>query len=144
VKFNRSFIERVVPQAGDMCLLDSVLAWDLTSIACTAAAPHPDHPLMRDGSLPAIAGCECAAQAAAVHGALVDGIDVPREGMLAKLMDVQFELPCFPRIAAALHVRAEALGRTAAGCLYAFEVAQDDLRIVRGRLMVAFASPRTA
>jgi predicted hotdog family 3-hydroxylacyl-ACP dehydratase len=138
VRLDRDFIERVVPQSGDMCLLDCVEAWDGSSILCSAAAPHSGHPLMRNGSLSGMAGCEFAAQAAAVHGALLDDAKAPRQGMLAKLMDVRFELPQFA-LATAVHARAEALGRTAAGCLYAFDVGQDGLCVVRGRLMVAFA-----
>jgi hypothetical protein len=63
--------------------------------------------------------------------------------MLAKLMDVNFEVPLFsPDVA--LRVRAEAISCTAAGCLYAFDVTQDSRCVVRGRLMVAFASPAPA
>jgi hypothetical protein len=86
----RADIERMLEHAGDMCLLDSTIAWDNQQIRCSAPAPQAGHPLMREGRLPAIAGAEYAAQAAALHGALLDGVSTPRPGMLANLRDVTF------------------------------------------------------
>jgi predicted hotdog family 3-hydroxylacyl-ACP dehydratase len=141
---DRARIRQLVPQAGGMCLLDGVTQWDATSIVCCAAAPGPGHPLGREGALPAVVGCEYAAQAAAVHGALVDGAATPRAGMLAKLMDVNFHNPSFAQDEGALNVRAGLVSRLDAGCLYAFEVAQDGRPVVSGRLIVAFAPAAAA
>jgi predicted hotdog family 3-hydroxylacyl-ACP dehydratase len=136
----RGRIEQLVPQAGSMCLLDGVTQWDASSVACFAAAPGASHPLLRDGALPAVAGCEYAAQATAVHGALVDGADTPRAGMLAKLADIHLHAPCFAQDEGAVQVRAELVSRMDSGCLYAFDVAQQGRPIVSGRLIVAFAA----
>jgi predicted hotdog family 3-hydroxylacyl-ACP dehydratase len=140
MKLDRSWIERCVPQAGDMSLLEAVTHWDASSLACIALAPGPGHPLLRDGALSAAVGCEYAAQAAAVHGALLDGGATPRAGMLAKLMDIDLQSPSFALDGGALAVHAALVSRMDAGCLYAFEVAQDGRPIVSGRLIVAFAS----
>jgi predicted hotdog family 3-hydroxylacyl-ACP dehydratase len=134
---DRALVAQLVPQAGDMCLLDGVTRWDATSIACFAAAPGPAHPLVRRNALPAVAGCEYAAQATAVHGALLDGA-TPKAGMLVKLMDVDLRKPCFALTQGPLEVRAELASRTEAGCLYGFEVTQEGQAVVSGRLMVAF------
>lgn len=138
---DRARIAQLVPQAGSMCLLHEVTQWDASSITCSAAAAAAGHPLSREGALPAIAGCEYAAQATAVHGALVDGADSRRAGMLAKLMDVHLHRSSFAQDGIALNVRAELLGRIETGCLYAFEVAQDGQPVVSGRLIVALAAP---
>jgi predicted hotdog family 3-hydroxylacyl-ACP dehydratase len=129
----------MVPHAGSMCLLDGVTAWDTDHIVCTAAEPGASHALARDGCVPAVAACEYAAQASAVHGALLDNAHEPRDGMLAKLMDVTFHRLCFPAGGGPLAVRADLLGRTDAGCLYAFDVASTGTPVASGRLMVAFA-----
>lgn len=136
---DRHAIERMVPHAGSMCLLDAVTAWDAGHIACSAAGPGATHPLARAGCVPAIAACEYAAQATAVHGALLDDSHEPRAGMLAKLMDVHLHSPWIPAGAGPLAVRAELLSRSAAGCLYAFDVAGAGAPVASGRLMVAFA-----
>jgi hypothetical protein len=64
--------------------------------------------------------------------------------MLAKLMDVNFHNPCFAQGEGALNVRAALVSRLDAGCLYAFEVAQDGRPVVSGRLIVAFAPAAAA
>ena len=138
----RTQIEQLVPHTGAMCLLDAVTAWDATHIDCSSAAPGPAHPLAREGAVPAIAACEYAAQAVAVHGALLDGVQGARDGMLAKLTDVELCLPFFP--AEAVNVRAELLGRLATGCLYAFDVTSIARPVASGRLIVAFATPAAA
>jgi predicted hotdog family 3-hydroxylacyl-ACP dehydratase len=137
---DRAAIERRVPHAGAMCLLDAVLQWDTTTIHCSAAAPTAAHPLAREGRLPAIAAVEYAAQAAAVHGALLDGQAAAREGLLAKLAEIEFGMPMADEAGGALDVQAELLSRVASGCMYRFAVRNARAEIVRGRLMVAFAA----
>ena len=135
---NHAEIEGCVPHAGTMCLLDAVLEWDATDIACAAAAPCASHPLARDGLVPAVAAAEYAAQATAVHGALLGDEAVRRAGMLAKLSDVELHTACFPSNGGPLTVRAELLSRGASGCMYAFEVIDSQQPIASGRLIVAF------
>ena len=135
---DRTRIEGMVPHAGAMCLLDAVIEWDDTHIACAAARPDASHPLARDGQVPAIAAAEYAAQATALHGALLDDCVSPRAGMLAKLVDVNLYNANLPGTGSDLRVRAEMLGRLATGCMYSFEVANNDGLIANGRLIVAF------
>ncbi len=137
-------IEKLVPHAGAMCLLGSVLNWDATHIVCASPATGPGHPLARNGVVPVVAATEYAAQATAVHGALVDGVTTPRAGMLAKLIDVALRGADFPEEGGTVSVRAEMLGRSAAGCLYAFEVACDSQPLASGKLLVAFTPTEAA
>jgi predicted hotdog family 3-hydroxylacyl-ACP dehydratase len=134
----RERIEQLVPHAGAMCLLDAVTGWDASTIECTAAGPGASHPLARAGGVPAIAAAEYAAQATALHGALLDCASESRGGALAKLVDVELGRPYFSG-SHSVSVRAEMLGRLAAGCMYAFEVSSGEDAIARGRLIVAFA-----
>ena len=137
---DRAQIERLVPHAGAMCLIDAVTDWDNTRIACTSEQPGATHPLARDGGVPAIAAAEYAAQATALHGALLDGAQRPRAGMLAKLIDVKLHGPRFPAGGGELVVRAEVLGRLSVGCMYSFEVADAHNAIASGRLIIAFGN----
>ena len=87
---DRSLIEKMIPHAGRMCLLDRVLQWDAQAIRC-ASRNHRDatHPLAVGGRLPALAGIEYAAQAMAVHGGLsASAQSKPRAGYLAGVRDV--------------------------------------------------------
>jgi len=55
-----------------MCLLDEVLSWNATRVQCRSST-HRDasNPLRNRGCLAAVCGIEYAAQAMAVHGALI-------------------------------------------------------------------------
>ena len=82
-------IEALLPHAGAMVLLDSVLAWDERGIRC-AARSHLDlnNPLRAHGRLAALCGAEYALQAAALHGALRAGGTAQAAGYLARLRDL--------------------------------------------------------
>jgi predicted hotdog family 3-hydroxylacyl-ACP dehydratase len=140
MRLDRADIERRVPHAGAMCLLDSVLHWDSEHIVCQATAPTADHPLARHGHVASVIAPEYAAQATAVHGALLDAHSHPRAGVLAKLAQVDLLRADIPHDAGPLQVQAELLSREASGCLYAFEVGAAGQAIARGRLIVAFNS----
>ena len=135
---NRSQIEGRVPHAGAMCLLDSVQRWDAVTIVCRAAAPTAVHPLARTQGVPAVAAVEYAAQAAAVHGSLLDGGDSSRPGMLAKLADIELHAAMLEPAGGALTIRADLLSRVAGGCMYSFEVSDQRACVARGRFLVAF------
>ncbi|HYM27605.1 MAG TPA: hypothetical protein VET66_05620 [Steroidobacteraceae bacterium] len=69
---DRDWIEQHIPHKGRMCLLDEVLSWDARHIRCRSATHRTaDNPLRAHGRLGAACGIEYAAQAMAVHGALV-------------------------------------------------------------------------
>jgi predicted hotdog family 3-hydroxylacyl-ACP dehydratase len=69
---DRHWIEQHIPHKGRMCLLDEVLSWDARHIRCRSATHRTaDNPLRAHGRLGAACGIEYAAQALAVHGALV-------------------------------------------------------------------------
>jgi predicted hotdog family 3-hydroxylacyl-ACP dehydratase len=137
MKIDRIGIERLVPHAGAMCLLDGVNEWSEQEITCTSALPAPGHALARDGRVPGIAAIEYAAQATAVHGALLEQADGPRAGMLATLVDVRLHLPQIPGAGEPLSIRAGLLSRSAGGCLYSFEVGSGGAAVASGRLLVA-------
>ena len=72
MQLNRQWIERHIPHAGRMCLLDEVLEWDANRIVCRSSTHRDvDNPLRVNGTLGAACGIEYAAQAMAVHGALI-------------------------------------------------------------------------
>jgi predicted hotdog family 3-hydroxylacyl-ACP dehydratase len=136
----RAQIEVRIPHAGSMFLLDRVVRYDERRIVCEAAAPTAEHPLARAQGLPAIAAVEYAAQAAALHGALLDGNSEPRHGMLAKLSEVELTEGWLEAASSALTVHAELLVRGASGCMYSFTVHDEQGWGARGRLLIAFTN----
>ncbi len=70
-------IRKLVPHAGNMCLLERVVACDAASIRCeTRSHLDQSNPLRRNGHLASICAIEYAAQAMALHGALTAPKDI--------------------------------------------------------------------
>lgn len=135
---NRDDIAARIPHQGRMCLLDCVTAWSAEAIVCTAASHRlADNPLRADGRLGAACGIEYAAQAMAVHGALlaVAG-DAPRRGFLASVRGVEFLADRLDHVAGDLDVRAERLSGDGNNILYQFSVAGDGRLLLSGRAAV--------
>ena len=69
---DRRWIEAHIPHKDGMCLLDEVLVWDAARIRCRSTTHRAvNNPLRAHGRLGAACGIEYAAQAMAVHGALI-------------------------------------------------------------------------
>ncbi|MEO6023438.1 MAG: hydroxymyristoyl-ACP dehydratase [Burkholderiales bacterium] len=135
---SKTDIERMIPHAGAMCLLDSVVEWSADSIRCRAVSHRDaDNPLRRQGRLYAISGVEYASQAMAVHGALSGAVaGRPRAGYLASLRDVVCHRPWLDDGDEALLISAERLMGDESRVMYAFSVALGDTEIIAGRATV--------
>ncbi len=69
---DRRWIESHIPHQGRMCLLDGVVSWNPSRVQCRSSTHRdPTNPLRAHGRLAAVCGIEYAAQAMAVHGALI-------------------------------------------------------------------------
>lgn len=134
----RKAIEKMLPHAGHMCLIDSVTRWKEENIECLGACDSIDHPLLRNGRLPATAAIEYAAQATAIHGFLLSHDGLAQFGVLAKLTDIYLSATVIDHLHSPLQIYAELVARTAEGCIYNFEVKGARLSIASGRLMIAF------
>jgi predicted hotdog family 3-hydroxylacyl-ACP dehydratase len=140
---DRAAIARMIPHAADMCLLDAVIDWDGTRIACRAETHRaPDNPLRREGRLGILCGIEYAAQAMAVHGALCDAdtIEPPRAGFLASLRDVSWHAARLDLLAGPLMVTAERLHGEAGRMIYGFALHHADRLLLDGRAAVVLAA----
>lgn len=142
----REEIAARIPHSGRMCLLDRVLEWDAQHIRCAAESHRdPDHPLRERGGLPVWAGIEYAAQAAAVHGSLIDNGGKPRGALMGKVTHVRPGCEWLDRIASPLVFGATLLHRDPAGGIYAFEAHGDGALLLQGQftLMYSSTSPAT-
>lgn len=132
----RDWLAAHLPHQGAMSLLDEIVAWDASTVRALARRHvAADHPLRRANELPATAGIEYGAQAAAAHGALVGSEGA---GFLASMRGVIFHVSRLDDIAVPLEVFAEQLGAGAAGVMYRFEVSAQSRLLVEGRVTVAF------
>jgi predicted hotdog family 3-hydroxylacyl-ACP dehydratase len=135
---DRDGIAARIPHHGSMCLLAAVDGWDADAIRCRATS-HRDagNPLRDDAGLPATAAIEYAAQAMAVHGALVAAGDgAPRAGYLASVRSVELAVARLDDLADELEIRAERLSGNDAQILYGFTVSCAGRRLASGRAAV--------
>ena len=115
----------LIPHDGDMCLLDAVVRWDESSIACVAKS-HRDfsNPLRQNDRLNAVHLLEYGAQAMAVHGGLLGRMqgNLRAPKFLVALRDARFEVERIDTLAGDIEVEANALLNIDGGQIYEFNV----------------------
>jgi len=137
LKLDRARIERLVPHAGAMCLLDEVLEWDEHTIVCRASGHRdPANPLRSGNGLSAVIGVEYAAQAVAVHGGLSTSSSKPELGYLAALRDIVFSVARLDGERGDLVVSATRVAAESGRLLYDFRLEAGGRELLRGRLSV--------
>jgi predicted hotdog family 3-hydroxylacyl-ACP dehydratase len=139
---DHAWIAAHIPHQGSMCLLERVDAWDAEHIRCAAISHRdPANPLRAHGRLGAACGIEYAAQAMAVHGALLGAGErgergEARHGYLASVRGVTLNVARLDDLGADLLVEAERLGGDGNTILYAFSVRAADTTLLAGRAAV--------
>ena len=122
-----------------MCLLDCVESWDEQQIQCRAVSHRDlDNPLRANDRLNTVCGIEYAAQAMAVHGALLAPKDttVARVGYLVSVRGTQIHVPRLDNIAADLNIAATCITRSENNILYQFSVSAAGQLLLDGRAAV--------
>ena len=128
-----------IPHQGPMCLLDHVERWDAESIVCQATSHRSaDHPLRAHGRLGSACGIEYAAQAMAVHGALVasDAHSAPSAGFLVSARGVEIHVHRLDDIVEDLTVQASRIMSNGQHILYQFQISAAGRILLEGRAAV--------
>ena len=135
---DRAGILARIPHQGSMCLLAQVTAYDEHRVHCLADSHHDaDNPLRAHGRLAAACGIEYAAQAMAVHGALLaPPAAAPQAGYLASVRGVDFHVARLDDIADPLEIVAERLSGSDNSILYQFTVSAAGRPLLSGRASV--------
>jgi predicted hotdog family 3-hydroxylacyl-ACP dehydratase len=136
-------IARRIPHQGTMCLLERVIDWDPAHIHCEAHShTAADNPLRAYGRLGAACGVEYAAQAMAIHGALVaeaasgSAAGTPRAGYLASMRNVVLAVDRLDTVTGPLDIRAERVTGDDNTVLYSFTVQAGERMLLSGRATV--------
>ena len=149
MRLNREWIESRIPHRGRMCLLDEVIVWSAARVSCRSSTHRePDNPLRAHGRLGIACGIEYAAQAMAVHGALVGAAGsteqgaplagAPAAGFLAAVRDVRFHSLRLDDVPGDLICDAVRMAGDATTALYVFELRSEAALLLRGRATVIF------
>jgi predicted hotdog family 3-hydroxylacyl-ACP dehydratase len=153
VPLDRQWIEQHIPHKGRMCLLDEVLSWDAARIRCRSTTHRAaDNPLRSHGRLGGACGIEYAAQAMAVHGALV-AASAPLErtvassvrssigaavGYLASVRNVALHVARLDDLAADLIAAAQRITGDGRTVLYEFSLWNEAQLLLSGRASIVF------
>jgi len=135
-------IRGCLPHTGTMCLLAGVRRFDQDMIECVATNHRrQDHPLRAHDRLGVACGVEYAAQATAVHGALLapSRAGPPQAGALVGLRHVRFEVDRLDDVPEDLVLICHCLARDEGGAMYDFRVLATDRVLLSGRVTVTFA-----
>jgi len=140
MRLDRDWIERHIPHAGKMCLLDEVLEWDAQQIRCRSSSHRSlENPLRAYGRLGAACGVEYAAQSMAVHGVLVAGSSpAPSIGYLASLRSVRLFVDRLDDLQSDLVAAATRVSSDDALVLYAFTLSAAERVLLSGRVTIVF------
>jgi predicted hotdog family 3-hydroxylacyl-ACP dehydratase len=149
MRLNRAWIESRIPHHGRMCLLDEVIAWSDARVSCRSSTHREaDNPLRAHGRLGIACGIEYAAQAMAVHGALVAASSAadrgapltgsPAAGFLAAVRDVRFHSLRLDDVQGDLICDAARMAGDATTALYEFELRSKTALLLSGRATVVF------
>jgi len=138
VSLDRTWIAAHIPHQGSMCLLDAVEEWNEAEIVCRASSHRlTDNPLRAAGGLGIATGIEYAAQAMAVHGALLAGDDeTPTVGFLTSVRDVRWQRPRLDDVVGDLMVHAERISGNDVNILYRFDIQAAGAMLLCGRASV--------
>ncbi len=138
MRLDRAWIATRIPHQGSMCLLDAVEVWDESKIVCRASSHRMiDNPLRSAGGLGITTGIEYAAQAMAVHGALLAGDDAPpAAGFLTSVRDVRWQRTRLDDVAGDLTVCAERMFGDEVNIIYSFSVHAEGAMLLQGRASV--------
>lgn len=136
-------IQNLIPHAGSMSLLDKVLSFDAQSIVCVASSHRAKtNPLRENNMLHAVCGIEYAAQAMALHGALLsrNPSQTPRAGRLAGVRTVQFSVSRLDDIPEDLVLSATQLMGDENSMVYEFVVKTSNRMLLNGKATVVLVS----
>ena len=154
MRLNRAWIESRIPHHGRMCLLAEVIAWSDARVSCRSGTHREaDNPLRAYGRLGIACGIEYAAQAMAVHGALIaasspadrgaplaapPAAGPPAAGFLAAVRDVRFHALRLDDVQGDLICDAVRMAGDATTALYEFELRSAAAPLLSGRATVIF------
>jgi len=135
--FDHAWIAAHIPHHGSMCLLDHVAAHDAQQVRCIARSHRsPDNPLRAHGRLAAACGIEYAAQAMAVHGALLAAGAEPRPGFLASVRGAVLHVGRLDDIDDDLVVEAARVTGDSGTVLYDFTLHAGGRLLIEGRAAI--------
>ena len=134
---NRAQIAALIPHGNAMCMLDEVVSWSAEQIHCRSCDfANSDNPLFENGQLETVLLLEYAAQAAAVHAALLQStLGESRPAYIGAVKNVELLKPVSDNYTA-IEIEAHCLLNNSSGAIYEVVAQQHGDILIRGRLIL--------
>lgn len=146
-KLDHDWIAHHIPHQGTMCLLDHVQDWSQDTITCIAHSHRAtDNPLRAHNRLGVANGIEYAAQAMAVHGALLApaGSATPKVGYLVSVRGVRMAVSRLDDVEGDLEITAQCMMASESNMLYEFKLTAQNQVLLEGRAAVVLNAEKLA
>lgn len=143
VVIGKDRIQQLIPHSGRMCLLDHARSFDHQGIICIATSHRlQTNPLRENNMLHSVCGIEYAAQAMALHGALISSppSKTPRAGRLAGIRSVEFVVSRLDDIQEDLEIYATQLLGDENSMVYEFTIKISNQVLLNGKATVVLIS----
>jgi predicted hotdog family 3-hydroxylacyl-ACP dehydratase len=132
---NQETIAKLIPHSGKMCLLEKIINWNEQTLRAQSLSHlKKENPLRTEGKLKSIHGIEYAAQAMAVHGALLK--QKTQHGYLASIRSIVLHESFLPTQQAPLDIQVSVLMRYTNGFTYHFELLYENQLIISGKITI--------
>jgi predicted hotdog family 3-hydroxylacyl-ACP dehydratase len=132
---DRERIEGLLPHSGAMLLIDGVTAFDENGATCLTERHRDDtNPLRRDGRLSSLHAVELAAQAAAIHGGLMNQGGTAPLRALAAIRKARFDRARLDDLPGRLTVEAHLVHSDSKAAIYQGRLTHEDEEVASMRL----------
>lgn len=137
VKMTADEIAAMIPHGRGMSMISEIVAWDANTIHCRSTRlADADNPLCENGELGSIVLIEYAAQAAAIHGALLNSaLGEQRPAYIGAVKNVELFLQQANN-REAIDIHADCLMNNGAGAIYEVAIQQQTM-LLRGKLILS-------
>lgn len=137
-------IADLIPHGPGMCMLDELVSWDSDSIECVSRShQRSDNPLLHHGVLHCACLLEYCAQAAALHGALLqDGEGAAGLAYLGVVKNLELSSDHVDSAAEPLAIAARCVVSNSGGSIYLVEASSSQQLLLRGRIVLVMAQSR--
>lgn len=143
---DRRAIADLIPHGAGMCMLDELVRWDSDSIDCVSRShQRSDNPLLHHGVLHCACLLEYCAQAAALHGALLQP-DQGRASLayLGAVKNLELLADRVDPAAELLTIAARCVLNNSDGSIYLVTASSSRQLLLRGRIVLVMAGETSA
>lgn len=142
---SHDWIAERIPHQGSMCLLARVISASPDGLVCIADSHRSaENPMRQNGELGAACGVEYAAQAMALHGALMAdqrGAERSKMGFLVNVRAVSLHVQRLDDVPGEITVAVHCEADNGDHCVYRFSLQASGRPLLEGRAMVILNAP---